>query len=97
MKTFKQLLEGKEYPNVGNTLEGLRVTDNIPNLTSIRSSLYEYTILKGVRKVPMSVFGGPRSTFYASNDFNRARELSKEIESNKYIDPLITLKVTTEF
>lgn len=79
----------EKYPLVGDMVDGLEVTSNIDNLSSIKASLDEYTILHGIRQVPMIVFGGPKSVFYAKDDFDRSRELAKEIERSGKISPLI--------
>lgn len=82
-----------EYPTAGSEVSGLRVGGNIPNTGSISSSLHDYTILNGIRIVPMSDFDvrGLHDLFYASNDFKRAKDLAEEIRNNGYIDPLIVV------
>ena len=49
-----------DYPKAGSKVDGLDVTDNVPNMSSIEASLYEYEILRGIRKVPFKDFGGPK-------------------------------------
>ncbi len=74
-----------EYPPAGGTVGGLRVTDDIPNVSSIPASMMEYEILDGVREVPMSHFPGRK----ARTDRKGSSELAREIEGNGWIDPLI--------
>lgn len=80
----------KEYALAPASIDGLSVTSNIPNMASISASLTDYTILKGIRKVPLSDFSyGPHDMFYAKNDIEKSYALAEEIKKNKRIDPLI--------
>jgi len=78
-----------EYPPAGDTVSGLRVTDNIPNIDSISASMMEYEILDGVREVPMAHFPGRRSRLDSKVGVEGSSELAREIEGNGWIDPLI--------
>ena len=80
------------YPLAPAMVDGLQIGSKIPNMGSIEASLSDYTILKGVRVVPMSaVNGDPKALFYAKNDQDRARALAEKIRENGYIDPLIVV------
>ena len=79
----------KKYPLAGNRIDGRKVLTNIPNMSSIGASLYDYTILKGIRQVKMKEFDGPRSVFYAKDDFDRSRDLAEKIKISGEISPLI--------
>lgn len=79
----------QEYPLAGAQVGGLDVGKNVPNLGSIRASVPEGRVLKGIRELPMSAFSGPETIFYAANDVARAKRLSEEIKMNGRIDPLI--------
>jgi len=79
-----------KYPVV-KKVDDLSVTDNVPNIGSIKSSLDEYIVLKGIREVPLSEFGDVKFAFYAANDWERSKNLASEIKENKYIDPLIVV------
>ncbi len=78
-----------EYPPAGDTVSGLRVTDDIPNMGSIPASMMEYEILEGVREVPMSHFPGRRSRLDSKVGVEGSSEMAREIEGNGWIDPLI--------
>lgn len=79
----------KKYPKAGSKVDGRKVLSNVDNTSSIGSTLYEYEILNGIRIVKMKEFDGPRSVFYAKNDFDKARELAERIKQSKEISPLI--------
>jgi len=79
----------KEYPLAKAKVDGLKVTDNIPNQDSIGATFTDYTILEGIREVSMDGWGTPNQYFYAKDDLDRAHELAQEILENKWIDPLI--------
>jgi len=73
----------------GDEIEGLKITDHIPNMSSIDATCMDYTILSGIRKVPFSLFGS--SGYYASDDIKRSNDLAMSIKQNGYIDPLIVV------
>jgi hypothetical protein len=79
----------KDYPLAGSNVNGLDVSHEIHNTDSIKASLDHFKILKGIRVVSMSSFGGPQSVFYARDDFDRARALAQKISESKTITPLI--------
>jgi len=81
----------KKYPLAKTNIEGIEVTNNVPNTGSISASLYNYKILKGIREIPLTDLGDPKHAFYAANDWKRSKDLSSEIKENKYIDPLIVV------
>ena len=78
-----------EYPIAGPIVDGLQVTDNIPNTASIRASFINYEVLNGIRELPFDDFDGPKSVFYATDDFDRSKKLEKAINQSGQIDPLI--------
>ena len=80
----------REYPLADKYVDGLLISDNIPNMSSIGASLYDYKILKGVREVPFSAFY--TSNNYGSSDHSKkVKKLIEEINNNNYIDPLIVV------
>lgn len=81
--TVKQYWENK-YP-INDEQSG----DGVPNTESISASLYEWEELPGIRNVSMSDFGGPKSVFYAADDFRKSEKLSEEIRTSGYVSPLI--------
>jgi len=78
-----------DYPRAGETVDGRRVMDHVPNLSSISASFEEWDEMPGIREVPMSDFGGPKTVFYAADDFRRSRELAAAIRESGEIAPLI--------
>lgn len=64
-------------------VSGLYVREHIPNMSSIHASFYDYVILDGVRKIPMSLFDAPAEVT------ERTNELADEIEESGEINPLI--------
>ena len=95
MKFQKYLTESnypeldKLYPKAGAKVDGRTVLKNVDNMSSISATLDEYEILKGIRVVKMKEFDGPRSVFYAKDDFDKARALAERIKQSKEISPLI--------
>lgn len=74
----------------GPVVDGLTVRREVPNTSSISASLGEdYRILPGIREIPMSVFGGPKTVFYAADDYKRSEMLAQQIEASGEINPLI--------
>jgi hypothetical protein len=86
-------VDHKEYPHAGLKVDGLEVTDNVPNTSSISASLYDYKILKGIRKVPVKDFetSDPHDFFYSSSDFKQFRALMDQIKMSGWVDPLIVV------
>lgn len=79
------------YPVVSGVIEGLTIRSDIPNISSIGSSMSDYEILSGIRSIPLTEFGdaSPHSTFYAANDIQRSRTLAQSIAESGEISPLI--------
>ena len=78
-----------KYPLADKIVDGLHVRDHVPNTDSIDGYFDEYEELRGVRVVSMSEFGGPRSVFYAADDFARSERLAAAITESEEINPLI--------
>jgi|GEM_PF-2482076 len=77
------------YPVSGESVGELRVRAHVPNLSSIDGYFAESETLPGVRAVPLSDFGGPRTLFYAADDFKRSERLADAIRESGEINPLI--------
>jgi hypothetical protein len=76
----------------GDMVSDLAVHSDIPNLSSIESSLTNYTPLSGTREVPISAFeasGSPK--FYSAAEEKRTRALANKIQENGEIKPLIVV------
>lgn len=78
-----------DYPRAGKIVDGLEVLDEIPNLSSIRASLEEYSILPDIRAVPISGFSNGYS--YSVSENQIIKELAHEIEQSKQIAPIIVV------
>lgn len=85
--------QGDQYARAGDKVDGRVVRDEIPNRGSIRSSLDDYTVLPGVREIPLSEFTAiaPTDVFYARNDIDKAKRLAEEIRASGEIAPLIVV------
>jgi hypothetical protein len=79
----------RRYPEAGATVDGRLVRSHTPNTDSIDGYFADQETLHGIREVPMSDFGGPRSVFYAVDDFERSHELADRINESGEINPLI--------
>ena len=77
------------YPPVGEVVASIAVRQHVPNLSSIDGYFAESKTLSGIRAVPMSDLGGPRSVFYAADDFARSERLADAIRASGEINPLI--------
>jgi GNAT superfamily N-acetyltransferase len=77
------------YPRAGEYVDGRLVRDHVPNRDSIEGYMGEQEELPGIRVVPMSDFGNPRSVFYAADDFERSERLAELIGRSGEISPLI--------
>lgn len=88
MKWYRRAIRD-EYPRAPSVVDGRHVLDDIPNISSIESSLLDYEVLPGIREVPMSDLGGPKSVFYAADDFRRSSDLARQIGQSGQIKPLI--------
>ena len=82
-----------EYPVVQKDMvDGRTVRPEIPNQDSISASLSEYTVLPGLRELPMSDFGSdPKQLFYAADDMEQTRTLADAIKQSGEISPLIVV------
>lgn len=77
-------------PIAGETVDGRRVLKNVPNTDSIRASMENYSVLKGIREVNIS----DMDPVYVSDIKNkqvdaRTKKLMDAINNNKQIAPLI--------
>ncbi len=77
------------YPRAGREVDGRLVRTRVPNLNSIDGYFAESQTLSGVRVFPMSDLGGPRTVFYAADDFERSERLADAIRASGEINPLI--------
>jgi hypothetical protein len=80
----------KKYVVAGPVVDGRKVLDNVDNTSSIGSSLSNYIVLKGIRKVPMADFDVSGKHYSVIGD-KRIQELARSIEYTKTIAPLIVV------
>lgn len=82
----------RQYPKARDVVDGLAVRDEVPNMDSIGATFYEYTVLDGIRAVPMSDFdSAPHDMFYAPDDIRRSEALAEAIHESGEIAPLIVV------
>ena len=81
------------YPIAGEIVSGLRVLEDIDNMSSIGASFLDYEILPDIYEIPMSEFTSPKphDNFYARNDIQRCYSLAEEIRQSGEIMPLIVV------
>ena len=77
-----------EYPVAGPIVDGMKVREQIPNMSSIGSSLDDYEILPKVRVFPIYDFAGCSNYRYSSG-LKKCKELIEQIKYNKELNPLI--------
>jgi hypothetical protein len=83
----------EKYKLAGEVVDGRHVLEEIPNTSSIESSLDNYRILDGVRVVPFSAFTqmGPLR-FYSVSEEKRTKRLAEDIAESREINPLIVVE-----
>ncbi|MGP1665837.1 MAG: ADP-ribosyltransferase-containing protein, partial [Rhodanobacter sp.] len=79
-----------KYQMAGPVVDGRDVRDDVPNMSSIASSLDDYTVLKGVREVPMSDFTFSGKS-YSVSETKRIENLAERIKESGEINPLIVV------
>lgn len=80
------------FPLAGSVVDGLSVRKDVPNTSSISSSLEDYEILRGIREIPISSF--EMHTYqpsYSRSENQRVRALAAEIQQSREINPLIVV------
>ena len=81
-----------EYPVAGAIVDGRTVLDDIPNTSSIESSLGhdDYDVLRGIREVPIAHFdASPRDMYKSSSDLDRVANLADQLRVSGEIKPII--------
>lgn len=80
------------------SVDGRRVTVDVPNMGSISASFTRYEILSGIREIPLSEFDPDyHVSFYSQTEEDRVKALAQTIAQNKWIDPLIIVYDTKEY
>jgi hypothetical protein len=85
--------EAEAYPAAKGAVDGLEVREKVPNMGSISASLDDYTVLEGVREVPMSAFADPstKGNFNSASERERVARLAAAIAESGEINPLIVV------
>lgn len=83
----------EKYKLAGDVVDGRYVRDEIPNTSSIGSSLGNYRTLDGIRVVPFSAFKrmGPIK-FHSVSEERKTVRLAKQIAASREINPLIVVE-----
>lgn len=82
--------ESLRVVTAGDVVDGRAVREGAPNQSSISSSLDDYTILKGIREVPMDAFDKEYVEGIAEGRIDkRTQDLADAISASKEITPLI--------
>jgi hypothetical protein len=90
-------ITSNEYDTIfslaGEIVDGRKVRQNIPNYSSIDSSLENYTVANGIKEIPMDVFADNALpiSFYSLSEEKRTKNLAKEIHRSQEISPLIVV------
>lgn len=77
-------------PLAGNSVNGLVVKNEVPNLSSIDSSLDNYQIVKEIRKLSMDLFSYVPP--YSPQEYKRVENLANQIKESGWISPLIVVE-----
>ena len=80
-----------EYPYVGDTVDGLTIRPDVPNVASIGATFDDYAVLPGVREVPIADLGAPQQYANAAEN-RRVERLAAEIRASGEIAPLIVVR-----
>ena len=82
--------ESLRVVTAGDVVDGRTVREGVPSQSSIASSLDDYTILKGIREVPMDAFDKEYVDGIAESRIDkRTQDLADAISASKEITPLI--------
>jgi N12 class adenine-specific DNA methylase/archaellum component FlaC len=80
----------KKFPIAKENVDGRIVRKDVSNTDSISSSLDNYTVLPGIREVPMSEFELTGKSYSVSEN-KRIAELAEKIKESGEISPLIVV------
>lgn len=81
-----------DFAMAGVAVDGLTVRDEIPNQSSIGSSVDDYTVLPGVREIPLTAFTQlPKLKYYSVSEETRTKRLAEQIKDSGEINPLIVV------
>jgi len=90
----RDLIERFPRLKPGQLVDGRKILKDIPNTSSISSSLDRYEVMPGIREVPTSLFGEAFSTpphSYSATENKRVADLAAKINRSGKIKPLIVV------
>ena len=94
-KQIKRSWLAAKYPKIngsGDLVDGMQVTRNIDNISSISASLIHYEAMPGIRRLPISDFyDKPWTHRYSVPETQRVKDLAAQINKSKKISPLIVV------
>ena len=79
-----------QFPLATDIVSGLVVRDDVPNMSSISSSLDDYEILNGVREISLDAFKLTGKS-YSVSECKRIEDLASAIKLSGEINPLIVV------
>jgi len=83
---------GAEFARAGDTVDGRKVRQDVPNRGSISASLTDYDVLPGVREVPFSAFTQMgKLGYHSKSEQERTQKLANAIKRSGEISPLIVV------
>jgi len=81
----------KLYPKSTDKVDGREVLKDVPNQSSIESSVNDPLVLPGIREVQISQFEGLSGKSYSVSETERIRKLADDIKQSNQISPLIVV------
>jgi len=88
--TTQQTIETM-YSIAGHIVDGRTVLQEVPNTSSIASSLEDYITLNGIREISMSALDTEPPQFYSISEKQRTQKLAEQIKMSGQISPLIVV------
>ena len=89
-KSDAGLVGGLKIVRAGDVVDGLVVREDVPNMGSISASLDDYTVMAGVREVPITAFDESYINSIKPDKLDqRTRDLADEIKASGELNPLI--------
>lgn len=89
---LRRWLEQTRVVKPGDTVDGRTLREGVPNTGSIDASLDNYTVLSGVREIPLSAFDQEYVGSISTDKLDaRTRRLAEQIRESGEIAPLIVV------
>ncbi len=83
----------EKYKRAKTTVDDRIIRDDVPNTSSISSSVDNYEVVPGIREIPFSAFDqmGPLR-YYSTSEEKRTKKLAEQIRQSNEISPLIVVE-----